>query len=146
DLLVTGPLEDDVELGLLLGLLLGRAAPAPATGRGHPHRHRSGGLDPELLLDPLGQVCCLDDRQLLDGVEDVIDGELRHVPFLPDRQACAGASPPASGWLGAGSCSFTSVPSRGPSAVAAEAASAGTACRPRSAIANAMRDKGARSR
>ena len=52
----------------------------------------------------------------------------------------------ASGWLGAASCSSTSVPSRGASAVAAGAASAGTACRPRSAIANAMRDKGARSR
>src|SRR5436309_576711 len=52
DLLVAGRAEEDVELGLLLGLFL-RCRAAPAAGRDRTRHHGRRGLDAELLLDLL---------------------------------------------------------------------------------------------
>src|SRR6266536_4662502 len=92
DLLLPGRLKDHVELGLLLDLLGGRRATA---GRRGAYGHGGRGLDPELLLDLLGQIGRLDDRELLDRVQDVVHGKLRHVRsslVRPPSSAYAAAS------------------------------------------------------
>jgi hypothetical protein len=68
DLLVASGLEDDVELVLLLGLL-GRGAAAARRGCGHGHR--SGRLNVEGLLELLHELRELDQRHLLEGLEQV---------------------------------------------------------------------------
>ena len=73
DLLLAGRGQDDVELGLLLGLLLGgSAARSPRPGHAGD-RHGRCGLDAELLLDLLGELGGLDDREPLDPVQDVVN-------------------------------------------------------------------------
>src|SRR5215471_14823433 len=77
DLLVARGLEDDVELVLLLGLGLGGCGAAAARCR-RGHRDRSRGLDVEGLLELLDEVRQLEERHLLEGVEQVVGAELGH--------------------------------------------------------------------
>jgi hypothetical protein len=72
--------EDDVELVLLLGSLgLGAAA----TGRRSRDGHRSGRGHVEGVLELLHEVRELQQRHLLERVQQLVGAELRHVwrPF-----------------------------------------------------------------
>ena len=75
DLLVTGVLEDDVELVLLLDDL-GSTTGGSATGRSHGDRGGRG--DPEGLLELLDELRQLDQRHLLERVEQILRAQLRH--------------------------------------------------------------------
>src|SRR5262249_10982606 len=102
DLLVTGGLEDDVELVLLLDLLRGAAG---AVGRGRGYGHRGRGLDVERLLELLHELRQLEQRHHLERVEQFVVAELRHrvlplspcvsFPRLPGPAGRRPASPPA---------------------------------------------------
>src|SRR5580658_755656 len=68
DLLVASGLKNDVELVLLLDLFSDRAA----TGRGRAgHRYRCRGLDVKGVFELLHEVRQLDQRHLLERVEQV---------------------------------------------------------------------------
>src|SRR5580692_4963583 len=76
DLLVASSLENDVELVLLLGLFGGAGAGA---GRGRTgHRDRGRGLDVEGILELLHELRELEQRHLLERVEQCVVAELRH--------------------------------------------------------------------
>src|SRR6266702_8176310 len=76
DLLVARSLEDDIELVLLLDLFSGAAATA---GLGRPgHGDRGRGLDVERLLELLHELRELEQRHLLERVEQCVVAELRH--------------------------------------------------------------------
>src|SRR5829696_8489037 len=80
DLLVTGSLEDDVEL-ILLGS--GLVATAAATGGGGGRDgHGSSSGDVERLLELLHEVGQLEEGHLLESVEQVRAGNLGHVCLL----------------------------------------------------------------
>src|SRR5690349_14383617 len=126
DLLVARGLEDDVELVLLLGLGLGGGRAAAGCRRGH--RDRGRGLDVEGVLELLDEVRQLEERHLLEGVEQVVGAELGHGGHSSvdgSSAAAAGAAGPSFG-VSAGTWS---VPGSGVSAGAASAgaASAGAA-------------------
>src|SRR5580692_5352477 len=75
DLLVACGLENDVELVLLLGLFgSGAAARRGRTG----HRDRGRGLDVEGVLELLYELRELEQRHLLERVEQCVVAELRH--------------------------------------------------------------------
>src|SRR4051812_25882481 len=76
DLLVAGGLEDDIEL-VLLGGFLGSGA-ATARSRCSRNRDRSGGGDAEGLLELLHELRQLDQRHLLERIEQVVGSDLRH--------------------------------------------------------------------
>src|SRR5215218_1542921 len=92
DLLVAGALQHDVELGLLLGRL-GRG-PVPGHGRPGGHGHGGGGGHVEGLLELLHELRQLQEGHLLEGVQEVVGGQLRHggSPYSSDPSAAAGAS------------------------------------------------------
>src|SRR6266511_2224461 len=73
DLLVAGGGQDDVELGLLLGLLR-RGGGGGRAGDGH----RGGGRDIECLLELLHELRQLQEGHLLEGVEELVVGNLGH--------------------------------------------------------------------
>src|SRR5690606_39108167 len=75
DLLVADRVEDDVELGLLL---LGRAGVAAAGRGGRGNRDRSSGGDLEGLLELLHELGELDEGELLESLDELVGGELRH--------------------------------------------------------------------
>src|SRR3954469_6421317 len=77
DLLVAGRLEDDVEL-VLLGGRLGAATTAGSCRRGS-NRHRGSGGDAEGLLELLHEIGDLDERLLLEGLDDLVVGQGCHV-------------------------------------------------------------------
>src|SRR5205085_12063135 len=80
DLLAAVALEDDVE-----GVLLDSGLGGRATGRaGSRDGDRGGGLDVEDVLERLHELRQLDQRHLLERVEQLVGAELRHVwqPFL----------------------------------------------------------------
>src|SRR5918993_3054639 len=86
DLLLAGCLEHDVERGLLLDLF-GRGATRGCASGGHGDGGSSGDLEGLLeLLDAVGQ---LDERELLERVEQLLSGELCH-----DVSPCLGFSSP----------------------------------------------------
>src|SRR3954454_21265873 len=94
DLLVTGALEDDVELVLLGGGLL---ATATATGGGSSRDgDRGSGGDLEGLLELLHEVGQLEQRHLLERVEQVRGGHLGHGSLLLGQSVLAGAEVSAS--------------------------------------------------
>src|SRR6266508_150676 len=74
DLLVTGSLEDDVELVLLLG---GRGLTGTGTRCGNRGDRGRGG-DVEGLLELLDELRELEQRHLLERVEQVVARQLRH--------------------------------------------------------------------
>src|SRR5215475_14265925 len=125
DLLVARGLEDDVELVLLLGLGLGGRG-AAATGCRCGHRDRGRGLDVEGLLELLDEVRQLEERHLLEGVEQVVGAELGH----GGHSSVDGSSSAAAGAAGSSldvSAGAWSVPD---SAASAGAASAGAVAPP----------------
>ena len=75
DLLVAGGLEDDVELVLLRGLF---GAAGAAGGRGGGNGDRSGRGDAEGVLELLHELAELEEGHLLERVEELVGGELRH--------------------------------------------------------------------
>src|SRR5690349_2677530 len=75
DLLVAGRLEDDVEL-VLLGGLLGGSAAAGRSGSSNGNRGRSG--DAEGVFELLHELAELEEGHLLERVEELVSGELRH--------------------------------------------------------------------
>src|SRR4051794_18689053 len=77
DLLVAGSLEDDVEL-VLLGSGLGGTAVATTGGGGGRDGDRGSGGGPEGLLELLHEVGQLEQRHLLERVEQVRGGQLGH--------------------------------------------------------------------
>src|SRR3954451_12385298 len=83
DLLVADGLEDDVE-GVLLLLLLGGGAAATGCRSGARDGDRGRGGDVERLLELLDEVGQLDERQVLERVEQLVSAELGHggVPFV----------------------------------------------------------------
>src|SRR6195952_812892 len=86
DLLLAGGLEDDVELVLLLGNLSGGGR----TGRAG-NGNRCGGGDAQRVFELLHDIGELDEGELLEGLEQLVGGELRHDgrPFnfcVPARQ------------------------------------------------------------
>src|ERR1700748_1934691 len=87
DLLVTGGLEDDVELVLLLGLL-GLAPAGAGRSRARGHGDRGGRLHVERLLELLHELGELEQGHLLERLEEVVSADLRHggvflVPSIP---------------------------------------------------------------
>src|SRR3954451_10065833 len=96
DLLVAGALEDDVELVLLLGGG-GTTVAGTTGGRGGRDGDRSSGGDLEGLLELLHEVGELEQRHLLERVEQLRGGQLGHDlsfwvsrcwPQRPRRQRC----------------------------------------------------------
>src|SRR4051794_28217608 len=81
DLLVAGSLEDDVELVLLGGGLLATATAATGGGSGRDGDRGSRG-DLEGLLELLHEVGQLEQRHLLERVEQIGGGQLRHGSLL----------------------------------------------------------------
>src|SRR4029453_11838914 len=77
DLLVAGAGEHDVELGLLLGRL-GLAGPGTGGGRPGGHGHGGGGGHVEGLLELLHELRQLEQGHLLEGVQEVVGGQLGH--------------------------------------------------------------------
>src|SRR4051812_34687819 len=77
DLLLAGGLQDDVEL-VLRSLLLGTARGAAASGGGSGNGDRSGGGDAEGVLELLDELAQLNEGHLLERVEQLVGGELRH--------------------------------------------------------------------
>src|SRR3954471_9965310 len=77
DLLVADAVEDDVELVLLL-LGGGGLAAAGAGGDRAGDRDGRGGLDVEGVLEGLHELRELDERELLERVEQLVGAELRH--------------------------------------------------------------------
>src|SRR5690606_29102643 len=77
DLLVAGGLQDDVELGLLLGGCLHRGA----LGSGRPSsgdRDGRGGRNLEGLLELLHELGELDQGHLLERIKELVGAQLRH--------------------------------------------------------------------
>src|SRR6185437_10985657 len=74
DLLLAGGLEHDVERRLLLDLFDGGGTGSGGAGNGD----RSGGGDLEGLLELLHELRQLDERELLERVEQLVGAELRH--------------------------------------------------------------------
>src|SRR3954447_17375185 len=102
DLLVTGTVEDDVELVLLRRLLSPRSAAARGGRRSNSDRSRGG--DAEGLLELLHELRQLDQRHLLERIEQVVGSDLRHSGSSLVSQLVDVASPWSSG-LGATSVS-----------------------------------------
>src|SRR3954451_16018276 len=97
DLLVADGLEDDVE-GVLLLLLLGGGTGATGCRSGARDGDRRRGGDVERLLELLDEVGQLDERQVLERVEQLVSAELGHggVPFV----RVGWSHPPASSGRG----------------------------------------------
>src|SRR6476661_9125409 len=74
DLLVTSGLEDDVELVLLVGS--GSLAAGRGAGRGNGHGGSNG--DVEGVLELLHELRELDEGHFLEGLKELVGGELRH--------------------------------------------------------------------
>src|SRR5215211_2157167 len=90
DLLVTGGLEDDVELVLLGGGLL--AATATTGGGSGRDGDRGGSGDLEGLLELLHEVGQLEQRHLLERVEQLRGGQLGHDLSFWGQSVLAAAS------------------------------------------------------
>src|SRR5262249_38050282 len=93
DLLVARRLQDDVELVLLLDLFR-RAGPAGGGSLGH--RDRSRGLHVEGLLELLHEVGQLEERHLLERVEQFVGAQLRHGGQSSVGSSVAGAATSAA--------------------------------------------------
>src|SRR3954451_11258960 len=102
DLLVAGALEDDVELVLLGGGLLATATAATGGGSGRDGDRGSGG-DLEGLLELLHEVGQLEQRHLLERVEQVRGGHLGHGSLLLGQSVPAAVSAAAGSVSGVGS-------------------------------------------
>src|SRR3954453_6633734 len=76
DLLVADRVEDDVELVLLL--LGGRVGGTAGRRGGDADRDGGRGLDVEGVLEGLHELRELDERELLERVEQLVGAELRH--------------------------------------------------------------------
>src|SRR3954468_2258609 len=77
DLLFAGSLEDHVELVLLRGGVFAGGGSA-TRGRGRGDGHGGGGGDAEGVLELLHELGELDQRHLLERVEQLVSAELRH--------------------------------------------------------------------
>src|SRR5690606_363554 len=87
DLLVTSGLEDDVELVLLLGR--GGLASATATRHRGDSGDRGRRGDLEGLLELLHELGELEQRHLLERLEQLFSGQLRHGVFLSSSRGPA---------------------------------------------------------
>src|SRR5512133_3368156 len=96
DLLLAGPGQDDVELGLLLGLL-GDGGAGAGAGRAGGDGHGGRGGHVEGLLELLHELRQLEEGHLLEGVQEVVGGQLRHggSPYSLGTGAVSG---PSSFW------------------------------------------------
>src|SRR3954454_2556948 len=77
DLLVAGRLQDDVEL-VLVGGLVGTAGSGAARGGRRGDGDRGGRGHAEGVLELLDELAQLDQRHLLERVEQLVGAELRH--------------------------------------------------------------------
>src|SRR5690554_538541 len=82
DLLVADGGEDDVVGVLLLRATGSAGVTATRSGGGSGDRERSGGGDLEGLLEGLHELGELDERELLECVDELLGAELRHDDFL----------------------------------------------------------------
>src|SRR5688572_16508382 len=89
DLLVAGTGEDDVELVLLLGSGL---AATPAAGSGHHDGRRGGRRHVERLLELLDELRQLEQRHLLELLQQVVRRHLRHRYSSSSEAAASGVS------------------------------------------------------
>src|SRR5439155_6696485 len=109
DLLVAGPREDHVELGLLLGLLGRRRA--AAAGRHRRHGHGCRRLDLEGLLELLHELVQLEERHVLELIQQLVGRHLlrghRYAPSSSDPSTCSvlASVGPSAGAAAAGSAS-----------------------------------------
>src|SRR4051795_4285338 len=126
DLLVAGSLEDDVELVLLGSGLVGTAAATGGGGGRNGHGRSSG--DVERLLELLHEVGQLEERHLLERVEQVRTGNLGHVCLLLGQSspAASAAAESVSGVVSAAAVS-AAVSAAGSSTAGASAAGASAA-------------------
>src|SRR6185437_583563 len=125
DLLVARRLQDDVELVLLLDLF-GRACAARGGSLGH--RDRGRGLHVEGLLELLHEVGQLEERHLLERVEQFVGAHLRHggqSSVASSVVACAATSAAASSLVLDSSVSVAGAASAGAASAAGASASAG---------------------
>src|SRR4051812_3909963 len=129
DLLVTGSLEDDVELVLLGSGLVGTAA--ATGGRGGRDGHGGSGGDVGPPLELLHEVRQLEEGHLLERVEQVSAGNLGHVcsPSGQSSPAASAAGLSAAGLSAAGAAVSGVMSAAATSSVAwpASAVSAGAA-------------------
>src|SRR4051795_13407271 len=122
DLLVTGSLEDDVELVLLGSGLVGTAA--ATGGRGGRNGHGGSGGDVERLLELLHEVRQLEEGHLLERVEQVSAGNLGHVcsPSGQSSLAASAAAVSVSGVLSAAAVLSSAVSTGAAASAGASAA------------------------
>src|SRR3954470_10998750 len=139
DLLVADRVEDDVELVLLLLDGGGLAATGAGSGRAGDRDGR-GGLDVEGLLEGLHELRELDERELLESVEQLVGAELRHEwrPFVcthgATRPRAAGrVCQPSVGWSDVCSAAGSCAAGSSPVASVPDAAGAALSCLSRSA-------------
>src|SRR5262249_18432417 len=116
DLLFARRLQDDVELVLLLDLFR-RAGAAGSGGLGR--RDRSRGLHVEGLLELLHEVGQLEERHLLECVEQFVGAQLRHggQSSIWSSVACPATSAAASSFVFESSVSVGPAPAARSSAV-----------------------------
>src|SRR3954470_4733567 len=110
DLLVAGRLEDDVELVLLRAGLV--TATATAGGRGGRNGDGRRGGDAEGLLELLHEVGDLDQRLLLERLDDLVIGQGCHVFSLSQL---ADVASPATSVSGATSMASATASAAAPS-------------------------------
>src|SRR5919108_854010 len=121
DLLVAGAGEDHVELRLLLLAATLAARGSGARRRpGHHHRRRGGGLDVEGLLEGLDELRQLEERHLLELLEQIVAA---HLGLGHGHSSPPGASAPGLS-VASASCSFAISASAGSIVVSSVAVSA----------------------
>src|SRR4051812_21495161 len=120
DLLLAGTLEDDVELGLLLGSL-GRGTGGAGGGGGGPR----GRGDVEGLLERLDELRELQQGQFLERVEQVFGAELGHDVVLSLLTYLLGGLGSAYSAVAGASVSASAVAGASASAAAGASATAG---------------------
>src|SRR3954454_313991 len=117
DLLVAGRLEDDVELVLLRAGLVTATAAAGGRGGRSGHGGRSG--DAEGLLELLHEVADLDQRLLLQRLDDLVIGQGCHVFSLSQLVDVASPATSVSGATSVASATAWAVAPSSPAASAA---------------------------